>query len=447
MAPTHPILSNRFSILGLARSGIAVANYLAGQGVDVLASDAKPLHKLPLDQLAESVEVRGGENAVREGDVVVISPGIKPDSTVCRMAHEKGLEVISDIELFYRLCPCPIVAITGTDGKSTTTALIGDLLRAAGYSVFVGGNIGHACMNGLAQLTAESVAVLEVSCFQLVHCPTLRPRVAVVTNIAEDHVEYHGSMKAYIEAKKSVFANMGEGDLLVLNGSDPEVQNWEAGEKVETQRFGWDEGMNAWSDKRWLYMSEASDEALDLSSVKLPGLHNVENMMAALLAVTGRFAKLEEVLEATRAFAGLEHRMEYVTHIGAVAFYNDSKATNPHAAEAVLNAFEEPFVMLAGGHDKGSDYEELGRLIAAKTKGMVAYGATRERLAAAIPEGHPVRIVEHLSEAVELGFALAGGSGRVILAPATSSFDQFDDYEHRGRVFKDLVITLKRKTT
>lgn len=447
MAPTHPILSNRFSILGLARSGIAAANYLGAQGVDVLASDAKPLDKLPLDQLADGVQVRGGENAVREGDVVVISPGIKPDSAVCRMAHEKGSEVISDIELFYRLCPCPIVAITGTDGKSTTTALIGELLQAAGYPVFVGGNIGHACMNGLAQLTAESVAVLEVSCFQLVHCPTLRPKVAVVTNIAEDHVEYHGSMRAYIEAKKSVFANMGKGDLLVLNGSDPEVKNWQASEEVETQRFGWEAGMNAWSDKQWLYMSKSSDKVLDLAAVKLPGTHNVENLMAALLAVTGRFARREQVLEAARSFAGLEHRMEYVTSIGDVAFYNDSKATNPHAAEAVLNAFDQPFVMLAGGHDKGADYEELGRLIAARTKGLVAYGATRERLAAAIPEGHPVRIVEHLSEAVEAGFALAAGSGRVILAPATSSFDQFNDFEHRGRVFKDLVMTLKRKKT
>ena len=443
------MLSERYSVLGLARSGIAAANYLAGQGVDVMASDSRPLESLPVGELSPLVQVLGGDNVVRPGDVVVISPGIRPDSPVCRTAHEKGSEVISDIELFCRLSPCPVVAITGTDGKSTTTALVGELLRAAGYPVFVGGNIGVACMSGLAELTPQSIAVLEISCFQLVHCNTIRPRVAVVTNIAEDHVEYHGSMEAYIGAKKRVYRQMGEGDLLVLNGSDPELNTWDVADSVECLRFGWDRSLDAWSDRAGVYLKGPDGErkVLDLGQVRLPGLHNVENLMSALLAVTGRFARVEQVLDAAREFPGLEHRMEYVASIGDVSFYNDSKATNPHAAEAVLNAFDEPFVMLAGGHDKGSDFTELGRLIAKKTRGAVLYGANRKRLAATIPAGHPVQVVEELGEAVEAGLAMAGGAGRVILAPATSSFDQFKDYEHRGRVFKDLVQRLKGKMT
>ena len=198
-----------YSVLGLARSGVAAANYLARHGARVVASDLKGADLLPLDKLDPGVVVRAGENYVGEGDTVVISPGIRPGSATDTVARERGCEVISDIELFFRLCPCPVVAITGTDGKSTTTALIGALLEAAGRKVFVGGNIGNACMDGLEGLGPDDVAVLEISCFQLVNCHRLRPLAAVVTNIAEDHVEYHGSMEAYIAAKKRIFRNMG----------------------------------------------------------------------------------------------------------------------------------------------------------------------------------------------------------------------------------------------
>ena len=434
----------KFSVLGLARTGIAAANHLARMGADVSASDLSSREALPLHKLEPGVEVHAGGNFVREGDTVVISPGIKPGTPAWHLAHDKGREVISDIELFCRLAPCPVVTVTGTDGKSTTTALIGELLAAADYDVFVGGNIGLGCMEGLAALTPASVAVLEVSCFQLTHCHDLKPAVAVVTNIAEDHVEYHGSMAAYIEAKQRVFANMGPGDRLVINGGDPEVSSWNFPAGVELLRFGWGGEYDASADRQ--FTSVRGQRILAHADLKLQGLHNIENIMAALLAVETRFAPLDTILPALKAFAGLEHRMEFVATVDGVNYFNDSKATNPHAAMAVLNAFDEPFWLLAGGYEKGSDFSEFGALVPDRTLGAILYAQTRERIRESIAPSHPVHLVETLEEAVELAHRLASPGERVILAPACASFGQFNDYEHRGRAFKELVRSIGRNT-
>ncbi len=436
------VKGQRFSVLGLARTGIAAANYLARHGADVVASDTRPIENLPLGDLDGRVTVKAGENFVRPGDTVVISPGIKPGTPTWHLAHTTGSEVLSDIELFYRLAPCPIVAITGTDGKSTTTTLIATLLEAAGKTVFTGGNIGLGCMTGLEGLQPDHVAVLEVSCFQLTHCPTFRPRVAVVTNIAEDHVEYHGSMAAYIEAKQQVYANMGPGDILVANGDDPEISRWQFPEGVEVRRFGWREGLDSWADLRTVHLPGGAQEAH--REFKLKGLHNVENIMAAALATAELFPG---VLPALRAFPGLEHRMEYVATINGVEYYNDTKATNPHATTAVVNAFrDEPFWLLAGGYEKGSDFGELGPLIAARTRGALLYGQTRQRLAESVPPGARVECVETLAQAVQRAHILARPGEKVILAPACASFDQFSDFEQRGRVFKELVLALAQNS-
>jgi UDP-N-acetylmuramoylalanine--D-glutamate ligase len=429
----------KYSVLGLARTGIAAANYLARHGANVVASDMKDIFDLPLDDLHSAIDVRSSQNFVRENDCVVISPGIRPHSSAWNLAHEKGGEVISDIELFARLCPCPIIAITGTDGKSTTTALIGHLLEAAGIHTFVGGNIGHACMNGLDDLTPESVAVLEVSCFQLTHCRTFKPAVAVVTNIAEDHVEYHGSMSSYIEAKQRIYAHQGEGDRLIINGEDPEIAGWEFPADVEIRKFGWDSSFDAWADSEHAYLP--ADVRIAHPDLLLKGLHNVENVLAAALATAEFFPAIAEMV---KSFPGLEHRMEYVETINDVVWYNDSKATNPHATAAVVSAFGDTrFWLLAGGSDKGSDFTDLGKLIGERTQGVVLYGQTRDRLAAVIPAGHPMVLVETLTDAVRSAASQAGPGEMVVLAPACASFDQFQDYEQRGRVFKDLVRRLK----
>lgn len=438
----YSVEGRKFSVLGLARTGVAAANWLARNGAEVLASDPKSKEELPIGELDPRVRVHCGANIVREGDVVVISPGIKPGTEAFNLAHERGCEVISDIELFGRLCSCPIVAVTGTDGKSTTTALIGVLLDAAGYHTFIGGNIGRACMEGLNTLGKGSVAVLEVSCFQLIHCPTFCPDVAVITNIAEDHIEYHGSMDAYIAAKKQVYKNMSPAGRLVLNGDDPEVSRWTVRNGMEVLRFGWKPSFDVFADDHFVYVF--GKRIIEQRDLKLPGLHNIENIMAALAAVHGRFLDASVVANAVRNFPGLEHRMEFVETVNGVSFYNDSKATNPHAAMAVVKSFREPFWLLAGGYEKGSDFSQLGRLIAQRTRGVILYGATRHRLRESIPDGPLVKVVETLDEAVQAAFDAAAPGDKIVLAPACASFDQFTDYEARGRTFKDIVRKLKQ---
>ncbi|MBM4371208.1 MAG: UDP-N-acetylmuramoyl-L-alanine--D-glutamate ligase [Deltaproteobacteria bacterium] len=435
------------SVLGIARSGFAAANWLAAAGADVLASDPRPLAEWP-EGLDPRVRVVDGRNEVRPGDLVIISPGIKPSSPAFALAHARGREVWSDLELFGRLCPAPVVAITGTDGKSTTTAMIGEVFRAGGRPPQVGGNIGTAAMGILDSVDPGGVAVLEVSCFQLVHTHTLRPRVAVLTNLAEDHVDYHGSFDAYVDAKRRLLQAMGEGDAVVLNRDDPLLDAWDLPPGCRRLTFG-GAPPPVRRDASWVQdgrifvqTGDGPEALLALRDLHVVGGHNVQNAQAAALAGLALGLEPAAVASALCAFPGLEHRMEFVAEHRGVRYYNDSKATNPHAAGAVLEALEGSVVLIAGGSEKGSDFGDLGRLIAARTRAVVLNGQTRARLAAAIPPGHPVQVVEGLEEAVQVAAGLAGPGDMVVLAPACASFDQFRDFEHRGREFKRMVAAL-----
>ena len=438
----------RVSVLGIARSGLVAANWLAAAGADVLASDLRPRDQWP-EGLDPRVKVADGRNEVREGDLVIISPGIRPDSPAYELAHARGREVWSDIELFGRLCPAPVIAITGTDGKSTTTAMIGDVFRACGRPPAVGGNIGIGAMGILDAVDPAGVAVLEISCFQLVHTLTLRPRVTVLTNIAEDHVDYHGSFDAYVTAKRRVLQASGAGDVVVLNRDDPILDAWTLPEGTRRFTFGaqhpvstldaaWVEGGSIFVD-----LGDGPTPLLATDALRVVGGHNVLNAMSAALVGLAMGLDPEGVADALRAFPGLEHRMEFVDEVDGVRWFNDTKATNPHAAGAVLEAIDGPVVLIAGGSEKGSDFSALGPLIAARTRAAVLNGETRERLAAAIPAGHAVEMVESMEEAVRLAAGLARPGDMVVLAPACASFDQFKDFEHRGREFKRMVHALR----
>jgi UDP-N-acetylmuramoylalanine--D-glutamate ligase len=434
-----------YSVLGIARSGLAAANWLAGRGLDVLASDLRPLKDWPIDQLHPDVKIAAGENNVRAGDVVVISPGIKPGSETWNLAHALGSEVISDIELFARLCPCPIVAITGTDGKTTTTTMIGEIFRQAGRHVIVAGNIGNPVMGELDNLTPASVAVIEVSCFQLTHIYSLRPRVTVLTNIAKDHVDYHGSFEAYIQAKQRILQAQGPGDMVVWFAEDPILKTWEFPAGVVAQGFGLAEpGPGAWCEAGLISydLGNGPRGLLPVDELQVIGGHNWQNVQAAALATMALGISPAVIADTMKGFPGVEHRMELVAEVSGVRYYNDTKATNPHAAETVLNALEGGIILLAGGSEKGSDFSSFGQLIAKKTKAVVLNGQTRERLGQSIPAGHPVHMTETLEEAVSMAHELASAGDLVVLAPACASFDQFKDFEHRGREFKRWVKAL-----
>jgi UDP-N-acetylmuramoylalanine--D-glutamate ligase len=326
--------------------------------------------------------------------------------------------------------------------------LLHHLVEASGRKAILAGNIGFAVMDKLDELDADSVAVLEISCFQLTHTPSIRPQVSVFTNIAEDHVEYHGSMAAYIDAKKVLMQNQGPGDSVVVNADDPELLAWQMPAGVDRRLFGtwrpWVTAGRCWVEAQaiWLDEGRGPEKLVGAEELKIIGGHNLMNAMSAALGALALGVDLDSVRRGLRSFEGLEHRMEFVRELDGVRWYNDSKATNPHAAGAVLEALEGGIIVIAGGSEKGSDFSDLGRLIAKRTKAAVLNGGTAARIAQAIPAGHPVHLVATLGDAIAKARALASPGDLVVLAPACASFDQFKDFEHRGRVFKELVRAL-----
>ncbi len=436
------VSGQRFSVVGAGRSGIAAANVLATRGGDVVLFEARATAPRPAN-LHPAVAFEAGTNSVRPGDVAVLSPGIKEVSPVRGQIAAAAGEVIGEVELFYRLCPAPILAITGTDGKSTTTTMLGEIAARHQAGVFVGGNLGNPLCEGLDDLTPSSLVVAEISGFQLTTCVSFRPRVAILTNIAEDHVDYHGSMEAYQAAKRRVFREMTAEDVLILNADDPAISAWERPEAPTVLRFSLtDPGADAWYAGRclWIRVDGEAKPLMKRSDLSLLGRHNVANALAAALAASRWGIPFEAIKGALGAYRPLPHRLATVATVGGVRWVNDSKATNPNAASAGIRAIEDqPLVLLAGGSDKDSDFSALGALIRERTKAAVLFGATRHAIAKAIGEGHPVIVVETLPEAVAAARDLAKPGETVLLSPACASFDQFRSYEHRGEVFAELI--------
>lgn len=431
-----------FTVVGAARSGLAAANYLARHGALVRLVDHNDDLARP-DGLHASVEFAKGTNAVRVGDVAILSPGIPEVSPVRAEIEATASEAIGEMELFGRLCPSPIIAVTGTDGKSTVTTMIGAILREQGLETFVGGNLGNPLTTDLDKMSASSVAVAEVSCFQLTSCHTFRPKVAVVTNIAVDHVDYHGSFEAYQAAKRRVARSMAGGDTLVLNGDDPRIAMWSLNTDANIVRFSVSGNATAQAryadDALWL----GDEKLIDRAELPLLGDHNVANALAASLAAQSFGAETEVIRRALAGYEALPHRLRAVATVGGVRWINDSKATNPNAAGAALRSMVAPTILLAGGSVKEADFRELGTLISERTKAAILFGETREALAAAISASHPTLIVSGIEEAVAQARRLAESGDVVLLSPACASYDQFRSYAHRGEVFEALVRGLR----
>lgn len=441
-------------MLGMARTGIAAANALVARGFDVLLSDVKSKAQLSdaLAQLDPKVTVVAGSNHVRENDLVVISPGIRPGSPAFELAHKTGREVISDVELFYRMSPAEMLCVTGTDGKSTTTALLDQLLVDGGRNTFVGGNIGIGLMSGLDHIDQSSAVVVEVSCFQLIHCPTLRPKIAVLTNIAEDHIDYHGSFEAYQTAKRQLLINLQSTDTAVLNADDPHITAWQLHSAPQQLWFSRKKPVKqgTWVDDGWLCWTAKPTETqrvVAVDDIAIVGPHNLENALAASAAALAFGISPKSVAHTLRTFNGLEHRIERVLEINSVTFFNDSKATNPHSAMAGLAAFgDRPVTAICGGSEKGSDFGELGHVLNENLTAVVLIGESAPRIEAVInPSSVTVAHADSLQQAVDRAYELTQPGGVVTLCPACASFDMFDDYEHRGRSFKAAVKDLAQR--
>ncbi len=471
----HDVTDATFAVLGLGRSGVAAANALARRGADVIAWDDQSPASLSaqLQRLDPRVTARCGEAYVaRPGEIAVLSPGIGPTTPTFRRARASASLVIGEIELFYRLDRAanqglghPIIAITGTDGKTTTASLVATLFELAGFETVLAGNIGDPLCNYVGKMGTNAVVVAEVSAFQLITAPLFRPRVAVVTNIAADHLDYFGGdFDAYVDAKVAVAAQCGLGDVVIINGDDSRLEALAA--RIEAGAPGprlWRfsarrtlaQGLTL-DGSRLLWRTGAGDVALadtaDLGAAGARpwgGVHNVDNALAASGAALAMGLSPADVRGGLMHFAPPPHRCEPVGAIGAVRFINDSKATNPHAAMAGIRGTtlgpDERLVWIGGGSEKDASFDELAEVVATRAHAVVLAGATAPLIAAALarqPNPPAVLFAPDLHAAVPMALAAAGDTGVVLLSPACASFDAFASYAHRGDAFRLAVQQL-----
>jgi len=449
------ISGRTFSVVGLGKSGIAAANVLAARGGNVLASDAKPAEALAnaRTRLHPSVMIQAGQEIVRPGDVAVLSPGILPSAAIFREANRLADEVIGEVELFARLWPGRIVAVTGTDGKSTTTTLAAHLLRVCGIDATAAGNLGNPLCELLDHASAEQVAVAEVSCFQLLTTKRFRPFVALVTNLAEDHIDHHGTFHAYLRAKARVLRLQALGDWFVRNRDDPLLATWvtpdstlapDNGQAVlETSCHKAVENGAFLRDGALFVATKGKETFVCDRDHFLPiGTHNAENAVLAMAAVMPFCVNAEALATGLGSYRGLAHRLEFVREVDGVRFYNDSKATNPHAAITGLRAFDKPVVLIAGGHEKGLDFSELAKEVGIHCTAVVLAGECADRMDHEFPESLRKVRAASWDETVAKAFELARPGGIVLLSPASSSYDAFTDFEARGDWFRQAVQAL-----
>jgi UDP-N-acetylmuramoylalanine--D-glutamate ligase len=410
-------------VVGAARSGIALATHLIGAGEAVRVVDRKRATELR-DELAKmppNVDLRLGEEAgALDGiDIVYASPGVPWDSPLLNDARARGIPVSSEIDLFLKLCPGTVVGITGTNGKTTTTALTGDVLAAGTRPVLVGGNIGATVLDRLHEITADHWVVLELSTFQLESVERPHLHVGVILNITPDHLDRHGTFERYVDLKARAIEFAGPDDFAVLNSRDEVVRELASRTRAQVVWF---------------------DQHQPLPPMPLPGAHNMENALAA--AAVGRIAGLSDdaIKLAIRSFRGVEHRLELVGEWAGVRWFNDSKATNPDAGRVAVNAFPgAPVVLIAGGYGSGFELSAWVADVVAKTEAVVLIGASAELLQEALRNHPKVVRASSLEEAVEMAANLSSHGGVVLLSPAYKSYDMFKDYEERGNQFKALV--------
>ena len=438
----------RVLVVGLGKSGVASALFLKAHGARVTVSDTKSGDELrnEIPVLLDhgiTVETGGhGERTFRGQDLIVVSPGVPVDAAQLVQAWALGESVIGEIELAAQFLPGPIVAITGSNGKTTTTTLTGEILSAGGLPTLVGGNIGTPAISLAERAKPETVIVLEVSSFQLETIQTFRPTVAVVLNVTPDHLDRHRTLDAYVNAKARIFENQQPRDFAVLNMDDPTCVAM--GPRTRAQVFWFSrqkevalgacvrDGMIVFRD------GTGEREVLPVADIPLKGLHNLENVLAAVCAGALMGCAPEKIRQAVRDFKAVEHRLEFVATIRGVDYYNDSKATNVDATIKALESFPANIHLILGGKDKGSDYTALNELLQKRAKRVYTIGAAAEKIESQI-KGVEVVHAETLENALRKANAVAQAGDVVLLAPACASFDQFKNYEQRGQVFKEIV--------
>ena len=439
----------KIAVFGLGVSNRPLVRLLLEFGCDVLGCDRTPREKLDrevLDLEAAGCKLSVGESYLEglEADLVFRTPGMHPGNPALEALRAKGAEVTSEMEVFFEVCPCTILAITGSDGKTTTTTLVSEMLKAAGKTVWVGGNIGTPLLPRVREMRASDFAVVELSSFQLMDMKR-SPHVAVVTNLAPNHLDVHKDMEEYVEAKKNIFRFQGKDDILIVN-ADNEITAPLRGNGA-TKTFS-RQGKNANVMLAGDTICRDGQPVLDKKDILIPGEHNVENYMAAIAAVQGLVGD-KTIRQVAKTFGGVEHRIELVRIRDGVRFYNDSIASSPSRTIAGLRSFPEKVLLIAGGYDKHIPYDVLGPEICSHVKKLYLGGATGQKIRAAVencPEYKPgaPEIVDcgDFASAVKAAAAGAVSGDVVLMSPASAAFDQFKNFMVRGEFFKKMVMEL-----
>ncbi|MGB6193573.1 MAG: UDP-N-acetylmuramoyl-L-alanine--D-glutamate ligase [Terracidiphilus sp.] len=438
-------------VVGLGKSGLAAALFLRRHGAQVTVSDVRSAEALAKDipaLLEEGIMVEAGGHGLltfRRQDLIVVSPGVPLDTPEIAQVKGFGLPVIGELELAARFLKGKTLAITGSNGKTTTTALAGEILKAAGFATLVGGNIGTPVVSLIDESTSDTWSVLEVSSFQLESTEQFHPRIAVILNITPDHLDRHGTFENYALAKERIFSAQTPDDFVVLNAEN--MRAAAAAEHAQAQVYWFSlervVPQGAWVESGLILFRASTDapveKILPLSGIPLKGEHNVENVLAAVCACRLAGAPIEAVRGAIEKFKAVEHRLEYVATLNGVDFYNDSKATNVDATAKAIASFSNGIHLILGGKDKNSDYTQLAQLLRDRVRAVYTIGSAAAKIESQLRGVVSIQSCETLDRAVSAAAAAAHPGEVVLLAPACSSFDQFESYEHRGRVFKELV--------
>ena len=455
MRPGFELEGKRVLVVGLARTGETVSLFAAGYGAKVTATDEKP--ESALAETAAKLRAAGvkldlgghSSSAFFEQDLIVVSPGVPANLPALALARIAGIPVWSEVELAWRFLRGKLVGITGSNGKTTATSLVAHILKTAGIPTLTGGNIGVPLLSLVERSTDSSVTVAELSSFQLEEIEKFRPEIGVLLNLTPDHLDRHASFEEYAAAKMRLFENQLDRDAAVLNADDPEVtRRMPSGPHIywfsRQKRVA--EGAFL-RDGQIVFRTDGSEFALGRrDDIPLRGEHNVENVLAACAAAYLAGADSAAIANGVKTFRGVEHRLEFVAEIGGVVFYNDSKATNVDAALKAIEAFPGPLLVILGGKDKGSPYTPLVEPLRQRARLAILIGAAAEKIAADFGDAVPFVHAGTLDRAVQTAVDRAQPGDTVLLAPACSSFDQFENYEERGRAFKQLVAKLETRS-
>ena len=443
------LTDKRVAVLGIGVSNRPLIRMLLARGICVLACDKTPREKLDaevleLEQAGAVLHV--GEHYLDDvqADIVFRTPGMHPDIPALRQLRESGAEITSEMEVFFEVCPCHIIAVTGSDGKTTTTTLIAKILEHAGHRVWTGGNIGAPLLPRAADMTPTDIAVVELSSFQLMTMERSAD-IAVVTNVAPNHLDVHKHMAEYVQAKKNVFAHQSEAGKVILNYDNAITRGFAADANGTVEYFS-----RQTKPENGVYLEDGviyrnGKRIMAAADIRIPGVHNIENYMAAACAVEG-LATEEDIDEIARTFAGVEHRIEFVRELDGVKYYNDSIASSPSRTIAGLHSFHQKLVLIAGGYDKKIPFDVLGPEICAHVRLLILCGATAEKIEAAVKSapnylnGQPeILHAQTLEEAVRLAKQYTVPGDIVTLSPACAAFDQFKNFMVRGETYKTLV--------